>query len=108
GQLRAMFVLTKDRQKLLPDVPSAPEVGLPEMVVTTWYGVLAPAGTPHAIIEKVAAAIDRGFSSDAQRKLAAGGINYAYQGPADFSTFIREDFETWEKVVKEANIPVQR
>ncbi len=107
-QLKAMFVLTRERQPLLPDVPSAVEVGLPEMVITTWYGVLAPKGTPKAIVDKVAGAIERGLSAPKVRqKLADNGIDFAYSGPEAFSAFIKADYADWKKVVTEAAINIQ-
>ncbi|VCU69611.1 Tripartite tricarboxylate transporter family receptor [Pigmentiphaga humi] len=107
-QLKAMFVLTKERQPLLPDVPSAVEIGLPDMVVTTWYGVLAPQGTPPAIREKVAAAIQRGLSApDVRKRLADNGIEFVYSDPAEFGAFIKQDYAAWKKVVADAAINVQ-
>ncbi|MDX3905167.1 MAG: tripartite tricarboxylate transporter substrate-binding protein [Pigmentiphaga sp.] len=107
-QLKAMFVLTRERQPLLPDVPSAVEVGLPDMVVTTWYGVLAPKGTPAAIVDKLARAIKQGLSApEVRRRLADNGIDYVYSGPGEFSAFIKDDYAGWKKVVAEAAISIQ-
>src|SRR5437868_14308503 len=53
GRLRALAVLAKDRSPILPDVPTAAEAGLPDFDVTTWYGILAPAGTPRPIINRL-------------------------------------------------------
>jgi len=108
GQLKAMFVLTRERQPLLPDTPSAAEVGLPDMVVTTWYGVLAPRGTPSPIVDKISAAIERGFSAaDVRKRLADNGIDVVYSDPRDFAAFIKQDYAGWKKVVSDAAISVQ-
>ncbi|RYG31766.1 MAG: tripartite tricarboxylate transporter substrate binding protein, partial [Burkholderiales bacterium] len=109
GQLRAMFVLTKERSPLLPKVPSAVEVGLPEMVVTTWYGVLAPKGTPAAIVEKLNASIQKGLASpDVKKRLTDAGIDVVHLGPQEFASFIKKDYADWKRVVSEANIPVTK
>lgn len=107
-QLKAMFVLTPERQPLLPDVPSAVEVGLPDMVVTTWYGVLAPAGTDSAIIEKISHAIQRGLANpDVKQRLANGGVDAVYEDSSTFAHYIKTDFEMWKNVVADAGIVVQ-
>ncbi|MEK7946808.1 tripartite tricarboxylate transporter substrate-binding protein [Pigmentiphaga sp. YJ18] len=107
-QLKAMFVLTRERQPLLPDTPSAVEVGLPDMVVTTWYGVLAPRGTPSPIVDKISAAIKHGFSAaEVRKRLADNGIEVVYSNPRDFSAFIKQDYTAWKKVVSDAAISVQ-
>src|SRR5213075_3605442 len=71
GRLRALAVLAKDRSPLLPEVPTAAEAGLPDFDVTTWYGILVPAGTPRPSITRLDAELGKIMRGPEMRELLA-------------------------------------
>ncbi len=104
GNLRALGVASGERTPLAPEVPAIAET-LPGFAATTWVGVVAPAGTPPAIVEKISQA----FGAVMQRpeivkRLAELGAVAGYDKPAEFTDFIREDRSRWQRVAKEANL----
>ncbi len=108
GRLRALAVTTKARAATLPDVQTVEQSGVPGFEYATWYGVLAPAGTPKAIIEKLNKAIVGVLSTPAmQEKYARQGVTAIPTTPAEFSAKFKSETEKWAKVVRDAKIPQQ-
>jgi len=101
GKLRALAVTSTERSSALPELPTLAESGLPGFEASSWFGVLAPAGTPNDIVTKVNGAIAAWLASpDAREKLAAQGA-IAAGGPSDaFVKHIGNESAKWEKVVK--------
>jgi tripartite-type tricarboxylate transporter receptor subunit TctC len=107
GKLRALGVTTAARSPALPDVPTIAESGLPGFESSSWFGVLAPAGTSLAIIAKLNAEIGRWLASpEAKEKLVAIGANGAGGTPEDFAKHIAAETAKWAKVVKESGAKV--
>jgi tripartite-type tricarboxylate transporter receptor subunit TctC len=107
GKLRALAVTSATRAPALPDVPTIAESGLPGFEASSWFGVLAPAGTPPAIIAKLNAEIGKWLASpEAKEKLAAVGANGAGGTPEDFARHIQAETAKWAKVVKESGAKV--
>jgi tripartite-type tricarboxylate transporter receptor subunit TctC len=105
GRLRALAVIAPQRLAVLPDVPTAAEAGLPTYEVTTWYGILAPAGTPKPIIAKLNAEVARVMQApDLQERFGAIGIQVRTSTPDEFAAFIRREMAKWAKVVREAGL----
>jgi tripartite-type tricarboxylate transporter receptor subunit TctC len=105
GKLRALAVTGTRRSGALPDVPTSQELGLPELVVTTWNGVLAPAGTPADVIERLHVALTSAVSDPELKKtFAAIGAETEFISPEQFTARIREDFDRWSSVIKQAGI----
>ena len=105
GKLRAHAVTGKKRLAALPDVPTFAEAGLPEYNVTSWNGILAPAGTPMTLVNKISHDIEKVLQMPVvQEKLANVGAEPAYADPKEFAAIIRADIERFRKVIKEANI----
>ncbi|OWT77376.1 MULTISPECIES: tripartite tricarboxylate transporter substrate binding protein [unclassified Achromobacter] len=105
GKLRALAVTGTERSAALPDVPTAQESGLPGVVVTTWNGVIAPAGTPPAVIDKLAQALKQATQDPAiQQKFALVGAETTYTAPQAFAAIIRADYARWSAVIKKAGI----
>jgi tripartite-type tricarboxylate transporter receptor subunit TctC len=105
GKLRALAVTGTHRSAALPDIPTCQELGLPELVVTTWNGVLAPAGTPAAVIERLRVALALATADpDLKQTFAELGAETELITPEQFSTRIREDFDRWSSVIKQAGI----
>jgi tripartite-type tricarboxylate transporter receptor subunit TctC len=108
GQLKAIAVTGASRYADLPDVPTFIESGIPGYEAYAWYGLLAPKGTPAAIIEKLSTtAINDLHSPDAVQKFKAIGMDIIAQGPADFASRIASDARKWTEIIKVAGIKSQ-
>jgi tripartite-type tricarboxylate transporter receptor subunit TctC len=108
GKARALGVTSAKRSAQLPDVPTMIESGVPDYVVTSWYGMCAPAGTPNSVLEKLHADLMRTLQApELQQRLADLVIETAPTSREEFAAFIRSELERWGKVVKEARIPLQ-
>lgn len=93
GQLRAIAIAAPKRSALLPDVPTFAEVGMPDFHSSAWFGLVAPAGTPRAVIDKVAQDASRVIvKPDFQAKYITGvGLETLNQGPDQFAEFLKKD-----------------
>jgi tripartite-type tricarboxylate transporter receptor subunit TctC len=101
GKVRAIAVTGPKRSPLLPDVPTAQEAGLKNFDVTIWFGVLAPAGTPAPVIERLNREIVAVMSTDDMKKrMQADGAEAKATSPAEFAALIRSDLAKWTPVVK--------
>jgi tripartite-type tricarboxylate transporter receptor subunit TctC len=108
GKLRALAVTGANRSAALPDVPTGKESGMPGLVVTTWNGVLAPAGTPPEIVARLHAALADAVADPALKQaFAALGADTELITPQEFALRIRTDFNHWSGVIKQAGISVQ-
>jgi tripartite-type tricarboxylate transporter receptor subunit TctC len=105
GRLRALAVIDSKRAAALPEVPTAAEAGLPNFEVTTWYGVLVPAGTPRAIVTRLNAEIVKIMHTpDMKERLAAMATEPVTSTPEGFAELIRREIAKWGKVVREAGL----
>jgi tripartite-type tricarboxylate transporter receptor subunit TctC len=108
GQLRALGTTGKVRSKLLPDVPTVSEGGVPGYEATIWLGIMAPAGTPKAIVDKLNAEINKVLARpEVKEAWANQGAETMTMSPAEFDTFLRGDIEKWAEVIKTAGIKAQ-
>jgi tripartite-type tricarboxylate transporter receptor subunit TctC len=107
GKLRALAVARAQRWPELPDVPTLVESGYPDFVVDAWTGVVAPAGTPPAIIEKLNAAINAGLKTPAAQASLAKFSAIANLGtPEDFEKFLASQMTKWGAIVKLAGAKI--
>ncbi|GAA5232655.1 tripartite tricarboxylate transporter substrate binding protein [Verticiella sediminum] len=105
GQIVPLAVLDTQRSAALPDVPTAGEQGVSGMDLPIWGGFFVPAGTPHAIVAKLSAEIEKALQDPSVReRLTAGGNAVVYRGPADFRALVAQDVARWPQVVKEAGV----
>jgi tripartite-type tricarboxylate transporter receptor subunit TctC len=108
GQVRALGVTGKKRSSALPDVPTVAEAGVPGYEHTGWFGVMAPAGTPKEIIDKLNAEIRAIVARpDVKAYWEKQGTETMSMTPAETDAFLREELEKWTKVVKAANIKLE-
>ena len=108
GRLRALGVGSLKRNPILPDVPSIAEAGVPGYETVNWFGVVAPAGTPTAIVgrlhREVTAVQDL---PEVRKQFDADGATVLRMTPADFGAYMAADMKKWERVVKEGRIKAQ-
>ena len=108
GKLRALGVTTVRRSAALPDVPTIAEAGLPGYEVDGWYGLLAPAKTPEAVIARFNRDLSQLLSTaEMKERLLAVGIEASASTPVEFRDRIVRDMKRWSEVVKKAKIPVE-
>jgi tripartite-type tricarboxylate transporter receptor subunit TctC len=108
GRLRALGVIAPQRSPALPNVPTVVEAGLSNYDVTTWYGILAPAGTPRPIIDRLNAELVKIMHApDLQEKLAATGTEPRTSTPEEFGEYLRQEMAKWREVVREAGLKAE-
>jgi len=108
GKLRALAVTSRKRSALLPEVPSLAESGLPDYEAGSWYGVMAPAGTPREIVERLHGAIARALKQpDVAKRLAAEGAIVIGSTPAEFGAHIKAELARVGNVVRGAGIRIE-
>jgi tripartite-type tricarboxylate transporter receptor subunit TctC len=108
GKLRALGVTSRKRAVSLPDIPTIEEAGVPGYELASWYGVLAPAGTPKEIVTKLTEMIVKIVAMpDVQQKMIEGGSDPMSSTVAEFDARIRADVEKFTKLVKDNNIRVE-
>jgi len=101
GQVRALATTGLKRSELMPDVPTVAEAGVPGYEATIWLGVMAPAGTPKEIVDKLNAEIGKVVSRpDVKETWAKQGAVPMLMSPSDFDRYLRADIEKWAEVVK--------
>jgi tripartite-type tricarboxylate transporter receptor subunit TctC len=107
GKLRALAVTTRERSKLAPDLPTMAEAGVPGFDISTWFGLLAPAGTPPSVIAKWNADVTKVLSAPAMRqRLEAQGAEAAPDAPDEFARFIDAELVKYAKIVKASGAKV--
>ncbi len=106
GKVRALAVLSNERVPSLPNVPTAKEAGIDNFVVSIWFGIFAPAGTPRDIVNRLNAEwIKITAMPDTLEQIRKIGLEPLSGTPEQFSEFLKAEIARWAKVVKDANIP---
>ncbi|MFM9887870.1 MAG: Bug family tripartite tricarboxylate transporter substrate binding protein [Burkholderiales bacterium] len=101
GKLRALGIATSSRNPSAPEIPTVSEAGLPGFEVTSWYGILAPAGTPKPITERLAAEMTKAIATpDLSERLSSLGATPVGNTPDEFGAHLRRESEKWAKAVK--------
>lgn len=101
GQVRVLAISTGARSPMLPEAPTSAESGGPAFDVQPWFGLLAPARTPPAVVQALNAAMtDVANDAETRRVLAAQGAQPVPMTPAEFARFVREDMELWAPIVR--------
>jgi len=108
GQLRALATGGEQRSPILPDLPTIAEAGVPGYVATNWWGIVAPAGTPQPIVDKlhdtIAGLLD---SAETKKFLDNEGAAPVHMGSAEFGTYIGSEIAKWGPVVKQAGMKAE-
>lgn len=105
GRLSALGVSTVKRAEVMPDVPPLAEQGLGGFDISLWFGVWAPAGTPPAIVNKVNAQVAQALQSpEVREQFTKLGITPSPMKPEEFGRFVREQIDTYRRIVKQADI----
>ena len=108
GRLRGLAVTGPSRLASLPEVPSAPEAGFPELDVNDWYGVAAPANTPKEIIAMLNAEFVRTLKlPEVKERLNKAGFDAAPSSPEEFTAYVKSEYERWGKIVKQSGLKAQ-
>ncbi|HEX6003799.1 MAG TPA: tripartite tricarboxylate transporter substrate binding protein [Burkholderiales bacterium] len=108
GRVKVLGVTTAKRASNLPDVPTLSEAGVKGYEAALWTGILAPAGTPAPIINRLNAEIAKVLElKDVQDALARQGAEAQPSSPAEFAAFLKRDYAKWARVVKEGGIRIQ-
>ena len=105
GRLRALAVLGSKRSKLLPDVPTVAESGVPGYELTNWFGLVVPASTPRDLIARLYGDVSKVLGqADVREKIEGMGADVIGSTPEQFAAFMRGETAKWAKVIKQANI----
>jgi tripartite-type tricarboxylate transporter receptor subunit TctC len=108
AKARALAVTTAGRSQAMPDLPSLSEAGLPGYEATQWFGILAPAGTPRPIIDRVNQDVTAALrSAEVKQHLASEGAEVVASTPEQFAEYLRSETTKWAKVIKAAGIKPQ-
>ena len=109
GRVRGIALATSRRSPVLPDVPTIAESGVPPIEAFGFYGVMAPAGTPKAIVDKISEAfVTAATDRKVRASLVASGYEVTASSPAEYRAFVKQQIDLWTPVVKKANIVVQQ
>jgi tripartite-type tricarboxylate transporter receptor subunit TctC len=107
GKLVALAVTGSHRSALVPDVPTVAESGLPGFDVTTWYGLVAPAGVPDDIVNKLSAEVATILARpDVRERLTIAGTEPQSMTPQGFATFIGGEQAKWRKLIADVGMTV--
>jgi tripartite-type tricarboxylate transporter receptor subunit TctC len=105
GRLKPLAIAAEKRAAALPDVPTTAEGGMADFTVSGWYGLVAPAKTPKAIVDQVNAAMIKALKNEAvQQRLATSGSLPIGEGPEALDKQIRSEIERWNKVLTAAGV----
>ena len=105
GKLRGLAVTSLERVAVIPELPTLAESGFPGFEAVSWFGLLAPAGTPTPVIAKLHGDIAKiAAQADMRERLAQLGLAAAVNSPDEFAAVIKADIAKWAKVIKDANI----
>jgi len=105
GKLRALALVAPQRSPALPEVPTVAEAGLKDFEVTTWYGVMAPAGTPRPIITRLNGELGKIMHTpDVKERLAGMATDPLTSTPEEFAAYLRQEIAKWGDVVRKAHL----
>jgi tripartite-type tricarboxylate transporter receptor subunit TctC len=105
GKVRALAVTGAQRSPMVPDIPTIAESGVPGYDVTTWYGLMVPAGTPKEIIARLhAASVNALGHPEVKKRFAPTDLEPTSSTPQQFGAYMRSEVAKWAKVIKESGM----
>ncbi len=105
GKLRALAVTTAKRSESIPELPTVAESGLPGYEAMPWLGLVAPAGTPKAVVDRVHREVAKVLQEpDVRQRFKGWGLDIIGNSPAEFASFLQRDIQQWDRVIRRANI----
>jgi tripartite-type tricarboxylate transporter receptor subunit TctC len=108
GRLRGLAVSSRERVAAAPDIPTMAEQGYPDNVVSTWFGMVVPAGVPKEVMAKLSREINAALAApEVREKIYATGLLPVGGSPADFDAHIRREMERWSRVIKARGIKAE-
>ena len=108
GKLRAIALADAKRHPTLPDTPTLGELGVKDAEVTSWFGIMVPAGMPAPVAEKLAQSLSASAqSADFKRLVAAQGMDAIYMGPAEAGKYWLAEIDKWEAIINSAGVEKQ-
>jgi tripartite-type tricarboxylate transporter receptor subunit TctC len=109
GNLKPIALGARERAKQAPDVPTTAEVGMPDLLIENWYGMIGPAGLPRDVLDKInRVAVEAMSDPNVKDKLADQGLTLVPQTPEQFRAFIAAEAIKWSNVVKKAGLEVAK
>ena len=108
GKLRALGVASKERSSAAPNLPTVAEQGLPGFEAISWYALMAPAGTPPEIVEKIAADSAKALKApDVRERLLGLGANPVGNSPAELAAMLKKEYDFWGDFIRKAGIKAE-
>ena len=108
GRLRALAVTSRARSSVMPELPPVSEAAIPGYAAGNWFGVLAPAGTPREIVQRLHGEIIKLLGgAELRERLLTQGMEPGGNTPEQFAALIRSEIDKWRRVVKTANIKIE-
>jgi tripartite-type tricarboxylate transporter receptor subunit TctC len=102
------MVTAEKRSRVLPDVPSAPEAGLPKMVMQFWVGYAVPAATPQSVVERLSQAMATALNGpESGKRFTDLGLDPVGNSPAQATAMVAEEMDRWAAVIKAAGIKAE-
>jgi tripartite-type tricarboxylate transporter receptor subunit TctC len=109
GKLKPIALGAPQRAPTAPDVPTTAEVGMPDLLIENWYGMIAPAGTPEKIVATLNRVTNEAMNDPSvKQKLADQGLTVAGDSPAQFRDFIDSETKKWARVIKDGGVPIEK
>jgi tripartite-type tricarboxylate transporter receptor subunit TctC len=110
GKLKALAVTHKTRVPLMPDVPTMPELGYPDIIMGQWNGVFAPAGVQRAVVMKMHKAVTSAMQQDktVKRLTATAAETVLTRSPSEFLAFVRDEHARWGKIIRASGIAIHK
>jgi tripartite-type tricarboxylate transporter receptor subunit TctC len=108
GKIRLLLTATKERLAITPDVPTSAEAGLPGYQMSVWLGVVAPAGTPKPVVDRIHALVAGMLKDRATvKRMAGAALDPMRMSQPQFSAFVKDEYARWGKIVKDAGVKPQ-
>jgi len=108
GKVKALATTGLTRSAVMPDVPTVAEAGVPDYSALQWYGLLAPAGTPQPMIDKLAAVVAEALRApEVRERLAQDSAEPVGSSPAEFSALVKSELVKWADIARAANIQAE-